>query len=176
MSWLNDKISSMSQGTRLATGAVLLAVGVAGGASATSLTRPGIEMAPTVVTPIAKLGSSTGIVTIKGRVAEIYGDRALVSDSSGKTMVDIDRGHVSSLAIGGVVLVQGRFDDGQLRASFLVGPGGNVEAIGRGPHGGRRPGPDKGPGQPGPRPGQPGPDMDGPPAACPPAAESSPRQ
>jgi hypothetical protein len=158
MSWLNDKITAMSQGARLTTGATLLAIGIAGGASAASLTRPGIEMAPTVVTPIARLAASSGIVTIKGRIAEIYGDRALVADASGKTMVDIGRGRASSLAVGSTVLVQGRFDDGQVRGSFLVGPGGAVEAIGPRPH--------DGPGRRDPRAERPGPEAAAGPADC----------
>lgn len=147
MSSLNEKITSLSSGARLAAAAALVAVGAAGGAGAISFTRPPIQMAPTIVTPIAKLGSTSGIVTIKGRIAEIYGDRALVTDGSGKTMVDMGRSRASSLAVGNAILVQGRFDDGELRGSFLVGPGGNVEAIGPAPRGSRRPGPDDGPGK-----------------------------
>lgn len=162
MSWLNDSVTSMSQGARLAVGAGLLAIGVVGGAGATSLTRPAVQMAPTVTTPIARLGATTGIVTIRGRVAEIYGDAVLVTDASGKTMVDVGREHTSSLAVGKAILVQGRFDNGQLRGSFLVTPEGTVELIGRGPHGDRRPGPDGDPGR-GPRPMTPPPPA---PGAC----------
>jgi len=144
----------------LAAGAALLvAVGVAGGASAVAMTRPSVEMAPTVATPIAKLPSSgDGVVTVKGRVAEAYGDRIVVQDNSGRAMVAVGRDGRGTVAVGQPVTVQGRFDDGQLRASYLVDGNGRVEAVGprghgeRGPHG-RGPddrGPDgRGPGGPG---------------------------
>lgn len=149
MTWLNDKFSAMSQGARLACGAGLLAIGVAGGASAAKFTRAGIEMAPTVITPIGKLADSNNIVTIKARVAETYGDRMLVTDGSGKTMVDLPRDAATNLVVGSMIAVQGRYADGQLRASFLIAPNGQVEAVGPGP-GGPRPGPHQGPGPHGP--------------------------
>ncbi|MGP7794652.1 hypothetical protein [Sphingomonas sp. CLY1604] len=144
--------------------AVLLAVGAAGGAGAVALTRPSIEMAPTIATPIARLPASSGIVTVKGRVVEVYGDRFVVQDGSGKAMIDAGRDGAGTVTPGKAVLVQGRYDDGQLRAHFLVGPSGQVEAVGpahgpRGPHG---PG---GPGGPG---GARGHGPDGPPPPPPP--------
>ena len=73
------------------TGAALLAVGLAGGAGATRLTGPSIEMAPTQAVAIASLSGRDGIVTVRGKVAEVYGDRFTLSDGSGKTMVDAGR-------------------------------------------------------------------------------------
>lgn len=136
MSWLNDKVSGMSQGARAITAVALLAIGAAGGASAASLTRPAIEMAPTVVTPAANLGAATGIVSVKGRVAEVYGDRFVVEDSSGRAMIDAGRDNGLTLAKGAAITVQGRFDDGQLRASFLTTADGEIVQVGpRGRHG-----------------------------------------
>ncbi len=139
--------------------AIGLAIGAAGGASAVSLTRPGVEMAPTVATPVARLASSSGVVTVKGRVAEVYGDRFVVQDGSGKAMVDGARD--ANVAKGAAVQVQGRYDDGQLRASYVVDAAGKVTPVGpppprpgKGPDG-RGPGP-HGPGGPG------GPDARGP--------------
>lgn len=174
MSRFNDKITSLSSSARLAVGTMLVALGAAGGAGAATFVRPSIEMAPTVVTPIAKLGSMSGIITIKGRVAEIYGDRALITDSSGKTMVDVGRGRASSLAIGSTILVQGRFDDGQLRGSFLMDPDGDVEAIGPGPRGGHHPGFEGGPAGRDPRAGPSQPDTGAAPAGCAPATVAPP--
>ena len=137
---------------RLALGAAaLVAVGAAGGAGAVALTRPSIEMAPTVATPIAKLASSGGIVTVKGRVAEVFGDRFVVQDGSGRAMIDAGRDGTANLARGNAVLVQGRYDEGQLRARFLVGPSGEVNEVGPrpGPHGPGGPGGPHGPGGPG---------------------------
>lgn len=136
MSWLNDKVSGMSQGARGMTAVALLAIGAAGGASATSLTRPAIEMAPTVATPAAKLAGATGIVSIKGRVAEAYGDRLILEDGSGRALIDAGRDNGLSLAKGAAITVQGRFEDGQLRASFITTPDGEVVQVGpRGRHG-----------------------------------------
>ncbi|MBN8839911.1 MAG: hypothetical protein J0I25_06885, partial [Sphingomonadales bacterium] len=64
----------ISQRTKLMSGAVtLLALGVAGGAGALSLTRPSVEMAPSVPTAIARLPQTSGVVTVKGKVVEAYG-------------------------------------------------------------------------------------------------------
>jgi len=136
---------------RLALGAAaLIAVGAAGGAGAVALTRPSIEMAPTIATPIAKLPNSGGIVTVKGRVAEVFGDRFVVQDGSGRAMIDAGRDGTATVTRGNAVLVQGRYDDGQLRAHFLVGPSGQVSEVGPRPgprrHGG--PGGPSGPGGP----------------------------
>lgn len=152
-------------------GAALLAVGLAGGAGATKLTRPAVEMAPVVPVAIASLPSRSGPVTVKGKVAEVYGDRFTVIDASGKTMVDARDGD-SMVQPGATLLIQGRYDDGQLRASFLVDGNGRIAAtgpVGRPPHGPKGPGP-RGPG--GPDEAR-GPGRDGPPPP-PPAADGCP--
>ena len=132
--------------------AALVAAGAAGGAGAVSMTRPDVTMAPTVATPIARLAASSGIVTVKGRVAEIYGDRMIVQDATGRTMVAGNREVAATLARGSAVMVQGRYDDGQLRAAYLVDPAGQVTEMGprHGPGGPGRDGPG-GPGPKGPR-------------------------
>lgn len=147
----------MSPRQRLGLGAAaLLAIGAAGGAGAMSLGRPAVEMAPTVATTIARLGSTQGIVTVRGRVAEVYGDRFIVQDSTGRVLVDAGSGDRNGLATGNAVLVQGRYDNGQLRARFLVDGSGNVEEVG----------PPQGPG---PLPGR-----DGPPPPPPPGRDGPP--
>jgi hypothetical protein len=133
--------------TRMAlAAAALVAAGAAGGAGAVSLTRPTVTMAPTVATPIARLAASSGVVTVKGRVAEIYGDRMIVQDATGRTMVAGNREVAATLSRGSAVMVQGRYDDGQLRAAYLVDPAGQVTEVGprHGPGGPGGPGP-KGP-------------------------------
>jgi uncharacterized protein YdeI (BOF family) len=131
--------------------AIGLAIGAAGGASAVSMTRPSVEMAPTVATPVAKLASDNGVVTVKGRVAEVFGDRFVVQDTTGRAMVDAGRD--ASVTKGAPVQVQGRYDNGQLRASYLVDANGKVTPVGPPPprpgHGPKH-GPDaRGPGGPG---------------------------
>ena len=153
---INDKFTRVPRRTRLGIGAaVFLTLGAAGGAGAVSLTRPDVVMAPTVQTPIAKLSTSSGVVTVKGRVAEVYGNRFVVQDGTGRAMIDAGRGG-ASVASGQSVMVQGRFDDGQMRAAYLVGPDGKVDPVGPAgppPHGRGGPG---GPGRDGPPPPPPG--------------------
>lgn len=157
---------------RLGLGAAaLIALGAAGGAGAVALTRPAIDMAPTIATPIANLPASSGIVTVKGRVAEVFGDRFVVQDGSGRAMIDAGRNGTGRVSKGSAVMVQGRYDEGQLRARFLVGPSGQVDEVGpahgpRGPHGPGKPGGPDGPGGPrgdGPPPPPPGAGPNGPP-------------
>lgn len=149
MTTLKDKFPRLSRGPALgATAALLLALGAAGGAGAVSLTRPAIEMAPLNATPIGRLSSGGDVVTVKGRVIEVFGDRIVVQDKTGKTMIDVGRASTLSLAIGQQVTAQGRYDDGQFHASYLVGENGRVTAIGLAgapPHGPGGPG---GPGRP----------------------------
>lgn len=123
--------------SRIALGigaAVLLGVGAAGGAGAVQATRPSVEMAPTVATPTARLSATSGVVTVRGRVAEVFGDRFVVQDGSGRAMVAAGREGRGTVAIGQPVTVQGRYDEGQLRASYIVDAAGKVTAVGpRGP-------------------------------------------
>lgn len=170
-------------------GAVLLAIGAVGGAGAVSLTRPSVEMAPTVATPVTKLATSSGIVTVKGRVAEVFGDRFVVQDATGRALVNAGREGQNMVTKGSAVLVQGRYDNGQLRARFLVDAQGQVRELGPngpppphgGPHGpgGRDapPPPPPGAGAPPPPPpgaGAPPPPPPGADAPPPPAANAAP--
>lgn len=158
-------------------GAALLAAGAAGGAGAVGLTRPGIEVAPIRPVAIASLAQRDGgLVTVRGKVAEVYGDRFTIADGSGKTMVDAGRDGDNAVTAGQDLLVQGRYDNDQLRASFLVDGNGRVRAVG--PFFGRRPhpgGPGERHGPGGAEPGRGGP----PPAACdaapPPQASAAPK-
>lgn len=150
----NDGLGKRSGLIVAATG--LLVIGLAGGTGAMALTRPTIAMAPTVPTAIAKLSSSTGIVSVRGRVAEVYGDRFVVQDQSGRALVDAGP-HGADLRTGSAILVQGRFDDGQLHARYLVDGSGSVQEVGPpppSPHGAGAPPPPPpgGPGAPPPPP------------------------
>lgn len=143
---------------RLALAAAgLLALGGAAGAFAVAETRPSVTMAPATPVAIRSL-SGSGIVTIRGRVAEIYGNKFVMADASGRALVDTGReGEGGTLvAPGEPVTVQGRFDRGFVHAAFLVGPDGKVAALGPlagPPHDHRGPRPphdrdDDGPGAP----------------------------
>jgi hypothetical protein len=148
-------------------GAGLLVLGGAAGAVVVAETRPSISMAPASPVAIHSL-SSSGIVTIRGRVAEIFGNKLIVADASGHALVDLGRegDDRQMVTVGEAITVQGRFDRGFVHAAFLIGPDNKVVALGplgdppRGPHG--RHGPEDGPD------GPPPPRADREPAAPPP--------
>jgi hypothetical protein len=107
-----------------------------------------------VPTTTARLPQTTGIVTVKGKVAEVYGNRFIVQDSSGRALIDTGPESTNSVRPGETLLVQGRYDEGQVRASYLVDQQGRVEAVGPPlppPHGPHGVGPE-GPGREGPPP------------------------
>ncbi|WP_375390548.1 hypothetical protein [uncultured Sphingomonas sp.] len=153
---------------------VLLAVGGGAGAVAMQATRPSVTMAPATPVAIRSLASS-GIVTVKGRVAEIYGNKFILADASGRALVDTGReGEGGGLVTTGEpVTVQGRFDRGFVHAAFLVGPDNKVTALGPlgGPHDGPRHGPRHGPDD-GPDAPPPGADRVGPASPAAPVAPS----
>jgi hypothetical protein len=183
-------ITRMSSRQKLGLGAVaLLGLGFAGGAGAVSLTRPPVSMAPSVPTPVARLANARGIVTVKGRVADVYGDRFVVQDATGRALVAAGHDGATALTVGAPVQVQGRFEDGQLRARYLVNAAGEVEEVGPprppsrphdrdgrdgphgpgGPHDGPPPPPRPGDAPPPPPAGRPGaPGVAGPDGAAPP--------
>jgi hypothetical protein len=136
-------------------GAGLLAFGGATGAVVMAETRPSVSMAPATPVAIRSL-SSTGIVTIRGRVAEVYGNKFVMDDGTGRALVDT--GHEGDerqlVAANQPVTVQGRFERGFVHAAFLVGPDNKVLALGplAGPPHGPHDGPDHGPGAPPPPP------------------------
>ncbi|MFK0333831.1 hypothetical protein ACIQUB_22190 [Rhizobium sp. NPDC090275] len=110
--------------------AVALAVGVAGGAAAMKMIRPGAEMAPMTPVAIAKMPSS-GLVTVKGTVAEIYGNKFILQDESGKALVETGRAGEGGglVSPNEAVTVQGRFDNGFVHATYLVDKDGKTEAL-----------------------------------------------
>jgi len=160
------------RGTLGLAAAGLLAVGGAAGAVVVAETRPTVTMAPATPTLIRSL-SPDGIVTVRGRVAEIYGNKFIMADASGRALIDTGReGDERQLVTTGEpVTVQGRFERGFVHAAFLVGPDNKVMALGPlagPPHEG--PGPHGGPDR---NPGAPPPAADGPPPT-PPAATPAP--
>jgi hypothetical protein len=122
--WKNP-VGHIPHRVKLASGmAVLLALGGAAGAGAVAYTRPPVEMAPTVPTAIAQVPQRSGITTVKGKVAEVYGDRFVLQDGTGRLLVDLGRDGSGQVRAGNALMVQGRYDNGQLRASYLVDPQG----------------------------------------------------
>lgn len=164
---------------RLALAAVglIAAGGIAGGVASRTM-QPPIEMAPLHAVAIRTLPSASGIVTIRGRVAETYGNKFVIDDGSARTLVDTGRvgDETALVADGNAVTVQGRFDRGFVHASFLVDAAGKVTALAPvGPPHDHR-GPPRGPGEAGPPPPPGGPAVAPPPPpgnapVAPPAAD-----
>ncbi|MGZ2455834.1 hypothetical protein [Rhizobium anhuiense] len=110
--------------------AVALVIGAAGGAGAVKMMRPTPEMAPMTPVAISTMPVSS-LVTIKGKVAEIYGNKFVLQDDSGKALVETDRAGEGGALVtqDEAVTVQGRFDDGFVHASYLVRQDGRTEAL-----------------------------------------------
>jgi uncharacterized protein YdeI (BOF family) len=108
----------------------LVAAGGAAGAFALAETRASVTMAP--ATPIAiRSLASDGIVTIRGRVAEVYGNKFVIADATGRALVDTGpEGEDGLVKVSDPVTIQGRFDHGFVHAAFLVTPDGKVTALG----------------------------------------------
>jgi len=169
------KPSRFSRRIRVAlAAAALIAVGGAAGAAAISVTQPSVEMAPLAPTPIRSLTEGDSIVTVKGQAAEVFGNKFIMADASGRALVDTGRAgeNKALVAVGQSVTVQGRFEHGFVHASFLVSADGKVMSLRPmgPPHGHRGPpeGRDHHPGD-GPRDAGPPPEAQVPAAAATPA-------
>lgn len=95
------------------------------------LARPSVELAP--MTPVAiSAMPADSLVTVKGKVAEIFGNKFVIQDDSGRALVETGpEGEGGMLVTSNeIVTVQGRFDDGFLRGSYLVHEDGRTEALG----------------------------------------------
>ncbi|MBY5457846.1 hypothetical protein ELH26_13375 [Rhizobium leguminosarum] len=114
----------------LIAAAVALVIGAAGGASAVKMMRPTPEMAPLTPVAISAMPASS-LITIKGKVAEIYGNKFVLQDESGKALVETGRAGEGGALVtpDEAVTVQGRFDDGFVHASYLVRQDGRTEAL-----------------------------------------------
>ncbi|WFU11912.1 hypothetical protein QA646_26400 (plasmid) [Rhizobium sp. CB3090] len=108
-----------------------LAIGAAGGAAAMKFIRPSIELAPLTPVSISSLKDDVSVVTVKGKVAEIYGNKFIVQDDSGRALIETgpagDNGKLVS--IGEPVSVQGRFDQGFLRARYIIHQDGKTDVL-----------------------------------------------
>lgn len=151
-------------------GAALLALGIGGGATVAQMTGPSVEMAPLNPVAIRSLTDTNSVISVRGRVAETYGPMFVLTDGSGRALVDLGRqGDGTGLVSAGqAVTVQGHYGRGMIHASFLVGADGKVVAlrpIGPPPHGPGGPGGPDGPDGPRHGPRGPGAGPDGGPGA-----------
>jgi hypothetical protein len=128
--------------------AAVLAVGAAGGAGADRYiqkTRPqGVLLL--LPAPIAQM--IPGPVAVRGQVAEIFGNKFIIQDDSGRTLADTGpRGEGGKLvAKGETVTIQGHFEHGFIHANVMTRADGTSEAFGQPNHPRSEHGPDDRPG------------------------------
>jgi hypothetical protein len=128
-------------------GGIGLAVLVAGAAAGAGGTRLAQHWQPQKVMllppgPIGKMQNESP-VAVKGSVAEIFGNKFIMQDDSGRALVDLGpRGdNAKAVAQGESITVQGRFDRGVVHAQVVVHADGRSEAFGPP----KPPRPDRGP-------------------------------
>jgi len=124
-------------------GLALLGFGAVAGAGTIAMVRPSAEMAP--MTPVAiSTMPDWGLVTVKGKVVEIFGNKFVVEDQSGRALVETGpSGEGGKLvAKDEIVSVQGRFENGFIHATYLTRADGKIETLGPagGPPHGKMPG------------------------------------
>lgn len=111
--------------------ALALVVGLAGGAGAMKMASPSIEIAPITPAAISTMQDG-GLVAVKGKVSEIFGNKFVIQDDSGRALVETGpKGEGGKLVTSNeTITVQGRFEDGFLHGSYLVHEDGRAEALG----------------------------------------------
>ena len=115
------------------TAAALALFGIGAGAGAVIARHdaPVRAMAPIVPVAIRSLPAE-GLVSIRGRVEQVYGTSFVVADGSGRALVEAERRGESQLLVkvGQPVIVQGSVGRGVVHPSFLGGPDRRVIALG----------------------------------------------
>lgn len=109
-----------------------LALPLAFGAVGLSLARNG-SVALTPVAPVAiQALAPSGATAVKGEVAEIYGNKFVVQDPTGRALVETGPAGEGGrlVAKGEGVTVQGRFENGFLHARLLTHGDGRQEVLG----------------------------------------------
>ncbi len=133
----------------MAGAAAILIAGAALGAGGTRLAQNWQPQRVMLLqpAPIGDMREATP-VAVKGEVADVFGNKFIVQDGSGRALVDTGpRGEDRTIvAKGETVTVQGRFDSGILHAQILAHADGRNDAFGppgpkeapKGPKGGPR--------------------------------------
>jgi hypothetical protein len=109
-----------------------LAAPLALGAVGLSLAKPG-EVALTPLAPVAISAlAPSGAVAAKGEVAEVFGNKFILQDGTGRTLVETGRqGEDGGLVLKGeTVTVQGRFEKGFLHATLITHADGKQARLG----------------------------------------------
>ncbi|PZO82144.1 MAG: hypothetical protein DI629_01360 [Mesorhizobium amorphae] len=122
--------NGISRSKAALAGAGMLALGlVAGGASMLFL-APADRAA--LASPVAISAMTDGdTVAIKGQVAEVFGNKFVLADASGRTLVDTGkRGEDATLVEPSQqITVQGRYDHGFVKGEILVRADGTAQSL-----------------------------------------------
>lgn len=117
---------------RLALGAALFGAFALGG-GVTALALQGRHPALVMLTPAPiSAMQDWSAVAVKGQVAEIFGDKFIVEDESGRALVETGRKGEGEPLVGKseTVTVQGRFDHGLIHAQAISHTDGRNDLIG----------------------------------------------
>lgn len=128
-----------------------LAVGAAAGAGGLRIAERWRPQSIMMLQPTAVENLHAGdAAAIKGKVAEIFGNKFILDDGSGHALVDLGRRgeNADAVAKGEPVTVQGMFDRGVVHAQIVSHSDGRSEAFGPPP-----PPPPRGDAPPPPSPG-----------------------
>jgi uncharacterized protein YdeI (BOF family) len=126
----------------------VLAVGAAGGAVANRYIHKSRPQSVLLLqpAPIAQMKDASS-VAVKGQVAEVFGNKFIIQDDSGRALVDTGpRGEGGKpVAKGETITIQGRFENGFIRAQVMTRADGTSEAFGPSKHPRPKHGPGSGP-------------------------------
>jgi uncharacterized protein YdeI (BOF family) len=133
------KFALGSRGRAAALSVSLLVIGAIAGAGALRLAGGMQPQAAFVLqpSPIASMSEWTP-AAIKGQVAEVFGNKFIVADASGRALVETGREGEGGRLVkpNETVTVQGRFERGFLHASVIEHEDGHADLVGppKGPH------------------------------------------
>jgi hypothetical protein len=115
----------------------LLAVGGAGGPGAYRYVQKSRQQSVLLSqpTPIAQM-TDPSPVAVKGQVAEVFGNKFIIQDDTGRTLVDTGpHGEGGKpMAKGEIITVQGHFEHGFIHANVMTRADGASESFGRPKH------------------------------------------
>ncbi len=126
---INPMVSAAMAGVLIAAGIG----GIAGAQTPPAPPAPGQPQAVMLLTPVAigKL-QAADVVAVKGSVAEVYGNKFILQDDTGRMLVELGPQGEDGNAVtkGEQVSVQGRFDRGFVAAQVLSHADGRNQAFG----------------------------------------------
>jgi hypothetical protein len=111
--------------------ALLVAFAVGGGVTAAALQARRPTLVMLTPAPITSMHDWSE-VAVKGQVAEVFGNKFIVQDDSGRALVDTGRsgGSGNLVAQSETVTVQGRFEHGSVHAQAISHSDGRNDFVG----------------------------------------------